>query len=260
MVATVSHELRSPLNTLVVSGSLMEDTIEQITKSPAAANFSSEIMAEISELEETLSLVTRSGKHMQGVVSSILDEAVISSGTNELTDQIVPLVELTDFPCSIVKPLAEQAGIDLSYTPDPTLPLVNVDVGRIRQIMINLLSNAVKFTPSGGQIVLSAEVQKDGSVHISVADNGNGIADSAIAGLFNKFTQHSREGVRGEAGTGLGLALSLGMAEMHGGTIDVQSTLGKGATFSLVLPATRVFSSTSEITTSYDEIEPLFRE
>ncbi|PYO99295.1 MAG: hypothetical protein DMD61_07665 [Gemmatimonadetes bacterium] len=114
--------------------------------------------------------------------------------------------------------------------------VIQADRGRLRQVLLNLLSNAIKFTPDGGRIALSARLEDAGRVHIAVSDSGIGIAPEDQGKLFQEFVQLDASASRRYEGTGLGLALSKRLVELHGGTIGVESELGKGSTFWFTLP------------------------
>jgi signal transduction histidine kinase len=118
---------------------------------------------------------------------------------------------------------------------DPRIGEVVADERKVKQVLLNLLSNAVKFTPEGGTITMSA-VLNGGMVEISVADTGIGIAPEDQAAVFEEFRQVGTDYARKREGTGLGLALARRLVELHGGTLTLQSELGKGSTFTFTIP------------------------
>ena len=135
----------------------------------------------------------------------------------------------------MVRERALKNGVQLQLELDPSVDLVEGDERRIRQVVFNLLSNAVKFTPNGGRVDVSTSRQ-NGQVLVAVADTGPGIAPSDQERIFEEFQQaHAGDGERTE-GTGLGLALSRSLVELHGGRIWVDSEPGRGATFTFTLP------------------------
>jgi signal transduction histidine kinase len=136
---------------------------------------------------------------------------------------------------TLVKERAARHGIALQLDLDPQLGEVVGDERKVKQILINLLSNAVKFTSEGGRISLKAG-QRDGAVEISVTDTGVGIASEDQAAVFEEFRQVGSDETRKQEGTGLGLALAKKFVELHGGTMWVQSELGRGSTFTFTLP------------------------
>ena len=126
-------------------------------------------------------------------------------------------------------------GVQLELALDPSVDLVVGDERRIRQVVFNLLSNAVKFTPSGGRVDVSA-MKENSDVRIAVADTGPGIAPDDQARIFEEFQQAKATNGERPEGTGLGLALSKSLVELHGGRIWVESAPGKGSTFSFTIP------------------------
>jgi len=126
-------------------------------------------------------------------------------------------------------------GVQVTLDANPEVDVVAGDERRIRQVIFNLLSNAVKFTPSGGSVDVHAK-QVNGEVSVSVADTGPGIAAEDLRRIFEEF-QQTEAGIEQGEGTGLGLALSKRLVELHGGRIWVDSELGKGSTFVFTLPA-----------------------
>ena len=135
----------------------------------------------------------------------------------------------------MVRERATRDGVGIALTAVPDVDVVTVDERRIRQVIFNLLSNAVKFTPAGGAVDVTA-ARINGEVRVSVSDNGPGIAAEDHERIFEEF-QQAAAGVEQREGTGLGLALSKRLVELHGGRIWVDSELGRGSTFVFTLPA-----------------------
>jgi len=131
-------------------------------------------------------------------------------------------------------PLAEERDLVLTSDVPPDVPSISMDIGRIGQVLANLIGNALKFTEPGGSITVSAGVRDDNRVVVSVSDTGRGISADDLPRLFDRFWQASRGDLK--RGTGLGLAIAKGIVEAHDGRIWVESTEGKGATFSFSLP------------------------
>jgi two-component system cell cycle sensor histidine kinase PleC len=135
----------------------------------------------------------------------------------------------------VITALAAKKGIELDVDVPATLPDVHVDPGRIKQVLYNLIANAIKFTPRGGVVKVSARADAK-YLTVIVSDTGVGIAQEDLPRLFREFEQLPQaNGVRPE-GTGLGLALTRRLVQLHGGKVEVQSTLGKGSTFSVFIP------------------------
>jgi signal transduction histidine kinase len=136
---------------------------------------------------------------------------------------------------TLIRERAMRHGIALGVDIDPRLGEFQADERKVKQILLNLLSNAVKFTPDGGRVDLSATMDTD-KVEIAVKDTGVGIALEDQASLFEEFKQLGRDSNRKAEGTGLGLALTKRLVELHGGQILVDSAVGKGSTFRVMLP------------------------
>ena len=135
----------------------------------------------------------------------------------------------------MVRERASKNGVQLELQLAPDVDLVEGDERRIRQVVFNLLSNAVKFTPPGGSVEVSSG-QRNGEVLVSIADTGTGIPAEDLERIFEEF-QQTDAGAQEREGTGLGLALSKRLIELHGGRIWVESEPGKGSTFTFALPA-----------------------
>jgi two-component system cell cycle sensor histidine kinase PleC len=145
---------------------------------------------------------------------------------------------VTDDAVRLIRNRAEAAGLSLAID-FPDLPEIDADYRAIKQVLLNLLSNAVKFTPRNGRITIRAELRADAPgerVRVSVQDTGIGIARDDLVRLAKPFEQVETQHVKTQAGTGLGLALTKSLVEMHGGSLEMESVLGEGTTVSFVLP------------------------
>jgi len=136
---------------------------------------------------------------------------------------------------TLIRERAQRHAIELGLEVDPQLGELQADERKFKQIMLNLLSNAVKFTPDGGKVDVLAK-KLDGKVEVAVRDTGIGIAPEDQALVFEEFRQVGRDNMRKAEGTGLGLALARRFVELHGGAIRLESTPGKGSTFTVSLP------------------------
>jgi PAS domain S-box-containing protein len=221
-LATMSHELRTPLNAVIgFTGTLL-------MKLPGPLN---------AEQEKQLKMVQSSAKHLLSLINDLLDLARIEAGKLELKPEPTRCAELITAACESLRPLAQGRGLTLDVAGDEELSL-HLDRRTLSQIVLNLLNNAIKFTERGGVRVRVARAVREGrsAVEISVADTGVGIRPEDQEKLFFPFSQLNASLRRGPEGTGLGLHLSQKLAEALGGRILVQSELGKGSTFTLVLP------------------------
>jgi PAS domain S-box-containing protein len=219
-LANMSHELRTPLNAVIGFSELLEQ----------------EIFGALNDKQRTyVGNVLVSGRHLLQLVNDILDISKVEAGRMDLTYERTPIGSVVDVVRGVIGALAAKRGINLEVDVPPNLPDVYVDPGRIKQVLYNLISNAIKFTPRGGLVRLTARAGA-GSLVVSVSDTGIGIARGDLPRLFREFEQLAQpNGVRPE-GTGLGLALTRRLVELHGGRVEVDSELGRGSTFSVHLP------------------------
>ncbi len=229
-LANMSHELRTPLNSVIGFSEVLLDRL--------FGDLNDKQMRYVTNIH-------RSGQHLLRLINDILDLSKIEAGKVDLKREPLVLSDVITEVESSVRPLADKNGITLAETLAPALPPLLADRTRLTQILSNLLGNAIKFTPAGGSVTVSARrVPGEGGaagtgsecVEIAVTDTGVGIAEEALPFLFQEFERVNSPEVREIEGTGLGLALTKKLVEMHGGTIQVTSTTGKGSTFTVRLP------------------------
>lgn len=222
-LAVMSHEIRTPLNAVIGFASLMAET-------PGADH------------REHVSIIQRSGEHLLAIINDILDFSKIEAGHLDLAHVPVELGELCDDALSFVRPPARAKHLTLRAEGLERLPACAMGDGvRLRQILVNLLNNAVKFT-AAGSVTLRTEAVPDGDrwlFRCAVVDTGIGIPAGYLPKLFRAFSQVDSSNVRQHGGTGLGLAISRRLAELMGGTLEVESTAGVGSTFTLTVPLIR---------------------
>lgn len=226
-LANMSHELRTPLNAVIGFSQVLED----------------ETFGPLNEKQRKyVRNVESSGKHLLNMINDILDLSKIEAGKLELRKEVFPLAATIDGIITIVKVLAIKKNITLNYEIDPVLTNVEADPKHFKQILYNLLSNAVKFTPAGGQVALCAKPQQGSEsayrdfLQISVSDTGIGIAPEDYDKVFAEFQQVDDSYSRKQEGTGLGLALSKKLVELHEGELSFSSEKGKGSTFFFSIP------------------------
>jgi CheY-like chemotaxis protein len=169
------------------------------------------------------------------IINDILDISKIEAGKTTLHPKAVALRDLATVAAESVVSIARPAGVDVTVSVDPALPLVLADPDRMVQVLVNLLSNAIKFSPRDSQVSVSA-IAKDAMVEVAVQDHGDGIAPENLERLFQKFEQLEGAAMRKKGGTGLGLAIVKGLVEQHGGSIRVESARGQGARFIFTIP------------------------
>jgi two-component system CheB/CheR fusion protein len=222
-LANMSHELRTPLNSIIGFSEVLEDQL----LGPLNAS-----------QRENVMYILKAGRHLLSLINDILDLSKVESGKMELDVERVSLRELLDASLVMQHEKALRHGIRLGqqFEPDPSL-VIEADERKLKQILFNLLSNAVKFTPDGGQVqVLSKAINGDQDIEISIRDTGIGIKQEDIPKLFKEFSQLSSAYDKQYEGTGLGLALTKKLVELHGGRIWVESEFGKGSLFAFVIP------------------------
>ncbi|MEA3508263.1 MAG: ATP-binding protein, partial [Synergistota bacterium] len=218
-LSNMSHELRTPLNSiLALSGVLLRKG----RKLPEEQE------------SEYLDIIERNGKQLLDLINEILDLSKIESGGAEILVSFFTLSETVRALAETLQPLAEEKGIKLKLEVPDDLPPLKSDEPRISQIIRNLMGNAIKFT-TDGEVRVSASV-RDGEVFIEVSDTGIGIAEKDLSDIFDEFRQADGSASRQFGGTGLGLAIAQKTALLLGGVISVESTQGKGSTFTLRLP------------------------
>ncbi|WP_298683937.1 PAS domain-containing sensor histidine kinase [uncultured Methanomethylovorans sp.] len=240
-LATMSHELRTPLNSIIgFSEVLSEGYFGQINEKQA----------------KYLKNISNSGKHLLNIINNILDISKVESGKMQLYKEKIYVKELVDEMVSAMQHLAASKEIVLKIRADSQFGAVQADKAKLRQILYNLIGNAIKFTDISGSVTIGSR-EDDEMAYISVTDTGIGIPANDLTKLFKPFTQLDSSCARKYEGTGLGLALAKELAELHGGTINVESEPGKGSTFTLALPLkenrTTLYSETDEsIKTQHD--------
>ncbi|MCC6998995.1 MAG: response regulator [Deltaproteobacteria bacterium] len=221
-LANMSHELRTPLNAIIGFSELLAAQGSLGSLNDTQREFVGDIIA--------------SGHHLLTVINDILDLSAIEAGRVDLRRAPTRLGELVDGALQVGRALAVTQGVTLHSRVADGVPEVNVDPLRLRQVLINLCSNAIKFTRRGGAVTLEVSAHAD-RVFIAVIDTGVGIRPEDLGRLFREFGRLAQpDGSRIE-GTGLGLALSKRLVELHGGQITVTSELGRGSTFTVELPA-----------------------
>jgi signal transduction histidine kinase/class 3 adenylate cyclase/CheY-like chemotaxis protein len=245
-LANTSHELRTPLNGII---GLAESLIDGAT-------------GELPEQTKTnLAMIASSGRRLSTLVNDLLDFSKLRHNTIELQIQPVGLREITDVVLALSKPLVGKKSLQLINAIPPEIPLIEADENRLQQILYNLVGNAIKFTESG-VVEISAVVENresgignreqevgnkgdnwkfplDSKIQVTVSDTGIGIPEDKFDRIFESFEQADGSTAREYGGTGLGLAVTKQLVELHGGEIRVTSTVGVGSQFTFTLPLAR---------------------
>jgi PAS domain S-box-containing protein len=220
-LANMSHELRTPLNAIIGFTSLIHSG-----KTGPLLDLQREYLGD----------VLTSAQHLLQLINDVLDLAKVESGKLELFPEEVVLEKVVSEVRDILRGLAAERRIKLEIAVDERVPTVNVDARMLKQVLYNYLSNAIKFSDERGKVVLRVVQEGDGDFRIDVTDEGIGIKNEDLERLFVEFQQLDASAAKRYPGTGLGLALTKRIVEAHGGHVQVQSVLGKGSTFSAVLP------------------------
>ncbi len=219
-LATMSHELRTPLTSVIGYSEMMLEGLG----GPLTA-----------EQREYLGIIMEKGENLLQLITSILDISKIEAGRVRLVLSEVEPGQLMRDAVATILPLARKKGLKVACEPGG-LPRVHCDREKIRQCLLNLCSNAVKFTPAGGTITVSAEALGTDRIALRVADSGMGIGEEHLSRVFDVFYQVDGSSTREYGGAGLGLAIVKSFVDAHGGEVSVESKVGAGSTFSVVLP------------------------
>ncbi len=227
-LANVSHELRTPLNSIIGFSELLQE----------------KSFGELNEKQaQYVRFIHTSGNHLLHLINSILDLSKIEAGRMELMIEKFPLADVLGEVLGAIKPIAHKRNISIETKVAPASPVISADKGMFKQIMFNLLSNAVKFNVDGGKVFIDWNITDEPEgmamqryLYISVKDTGVGIKDEDLKRLFREFEQLDPSVTREHGGTGLGLALTKKLVELHQGQIMVESKAGKGCKFTVRLP------------------------
>jgi two-component system cell cycle sensor histidine kinase PleC len=223
-LANMSHELRTPLNAINGFSEIMAAEMYGPVGDARYRDYARDIL--------------NSGQHLLALINDILDMAKIEAGKLTLRFEPVCLEEIAEDALRLVRNRADSAGLSLVLD-FVDLPDVEADHRAIKQVLLNLLSNAIKFTPRGGKITIRAELRDDPlgeRVRVGVQDTGIGISPQDLERLARPFEQVESQHSKTTQGTGLGLALTKSLVEMHGGLLDLKSAPGQGTLVSFALP------------------------
>ncbi len=227
-LANMSHELRTPLNAINGFSEIMLAEMYGPLGDRRYRDYASDILT--------------SGGHLLALINDILDMSKIEAGKMNLRFEPVCVDELVEDAVRLVRHRAEAAGLALLIEL-PALPEIDGDYRAIKQVLLNLLSNAIKFTPSGGSVTVRAQLGADAQgprVRLSVVDTGIGIAPEDMPRIARPFEQVENQHAMTRQGTGLGLALSKSLIELHGGALTLESLPGQGTIASFMLPVRQV--------------------
>jgi signal transduction histidine kinase len=223
-LAHMSHELRTPLNAIIGFSDMLLSAPVAVTRD---------------KLEDYIGDINRAGLHLLGVINDILDLTKIEAGKLSLHEAEVEFSELLASSLTMVQGRFDEKHITLKRNMADPLPRLYIDELKLKQILLNLLSNAAKFTPTDGSVHVRTALDSD-CFAIRVTDTGIGIARSDLPKVLIPFTQLDSKLSRKHGGTGLGLPLTKGLIELHGGSLAIDSEVGVGTTVTIRLPAKRI--------------------
>jgi len=222
-LAAMSHELKTPLNAVLGFSEIIRDEVLGPIGHEAYRDYAGDIH--------------KSGTRLLSVINDVLDVSRLEGGLVTIEARSENMQDVAEAAIKLV-PTHDQRRIEIAVPAD--IPSLQVDPRRLAQALGNLLANALKFTPEAGRICLAARLQPDGGVHLLVEDTGIGMAEETIAAALEPFRQLDGSLARRFEGAGLGLSIAKALAELHGGTLSVESAVGEGTTVTIALPAGRV--------------------
>jgi protein-histidine pros-kinase len=220
-LANMSHELRTPLNAVIGFAEILVDG----RVGPLNPN-----------QKEFLSDILTSGQHLLQLINDVLDLAKIEAGKMELEPETFSIKRITEEVCALMKPVASKRNIMINIEASSNHDAVTLDQRKFKQVLYNLLSNAVKFSHDNSEVRVVYGLDSKRQLQLQVKDSGIGIKDEDLPRIFREFEQLDSGATRKFPGTGLGLALTKKIIELHKGLIRVQSEFGKGSTFTMTIP------------------------
>jgi len=232
-LANMSHELRTPLNSIIGFAKLM---------------YHGRVGPMSDAHREYLGDILNSSNHLLQLINDVLDLSKIEAGRMEFYPEPVVLAQLIGEVRDSVRALAASKRITLTIEVSPQCVDIQLDPGKLKQVLYNYLSNALKFTGDGGRVRVSAQLEDPRHLRIEVSDTGSGIRAEDLPKLFTEFQQLDASAAKRHQGTGLGLALTKRIVVGQGGRVGVSSTFGEGSTFFAILP--RVFGASAGTTTT----------
>ena len=219
LIADVTHELKTPVSDIRSYLEAIHDGLMQPTQS------------NLDSVYEDIILLSR-------LINDLQLLALADAGELNLVYQPDNIAPVITGAVASVQPRANIKGVSLKVALPETLPPVEIDSQRISQVLYNLLDNALRHTPPGGEITVAA-IEKNGSLEVSVSDNGEGIPEEDLPHMFERFYRVDKSRAKATGGNGLGLTIAKRLIEAHGGKISVQSELDKGSRFSFTIPESR---------------------
>jgi signal transduction histidine kinase len=224
-LANMSHELRTPLNAIIGFSELLGAEHLGPMRNPRYLEYAHDIHS--------------SGHHLLSIINDVLDMSKIEAGKLEIHEDEVAIGPLLASVARMVRERAREAHIDLVADPPEQEIVFWADQRAMRQCLLNLASNAVKFSNAGGRVVVEASLNEAGGAVISVTDDGIGMSPADLERALQPFGQAQAATTRAHGGTGLGLPITKGLVEAHGGILEISTSPGRGTRTRIILPAER---------------------
>jgi len=224
-LANMSHELRTPLNSIIGFTQMMEAE----TYGSVGSN----------KNKEYLGFIAHSGQLLLNLVNDVLDVFTLEHNEVILHEELVDVAEAVNSCLHIEEDQAAKAGLTLSADIAGDMPPLLADKTKVEQILLNLLTNAIKFTPPAGTISMQGNVTAQDEIMLKISDTGIGINPDDLPKIFEPFEQVENIMTRSHKGSGLGLPLAKSMTELHGGSLAIDSQVGKGTTVTVIFPPAR---------------------
>ena len=228
-LARMSHELRTPLNSILGFAQLME--IE--TFGPLGN----------AKYREYTGDITESGTHLLNLINDVLDVSKIEAGMMDIVEQDVDMTKVVTYAVRTVRDQAARGQVTVSAEAPEAAPWLRGDEVRLKQILLNLLANAIKFTQPGGRVEVKTHVDGGNSMVWRITDTGIGIQASDLARVLEPFQQVPGDFHRTHEGAGLGLYVTNSLVKLHGGTLTIESEIGKGTAVTVIFPPERTLPS-----------------
>ena len=228
-LANMSHKLRAPLNAIMGFSEIIKNETFGHIAMPQYVEYARDIHG--------------NGSHLLDIINDIVDLSKVEAGKFNLSEENVTIEEVVFAVCNIIKGKADEKNLHIAPRLSGVMPRLFVDKRALKQMMLNLLSNAVKFTPTDGDVCISAQVESNGGVAIVISDNGIGIAEDDMQKVLTPFGQIDSALASEHDGTGLGVPLVKAMIELHGGTLTFDSAPDKGSVVTLRFPPDRSIRS-----------------
>jgi signal transduction histidine kinase len=217
LFAGIAHELRTPLS--VIQGTL-EGVLDHVLEATPER---------VATLHSQTLLLAR-------LITDLRDLSLAQAGQLQLNLQALDAGPVVRETLEALAPLAEERGVALRADVARRLPRIDADPDRLRQIVQNLVENAVRYTPSGGEVRVTMQADDAGGVRLAVSDTGVGVEEADLPHIFRHFYRADQSRARSSGGTGLGLAIVKSLVDAHGGRVTVESTVGRGSTFTVTFP------------------------